>query len=149
MLCVWWDYEGIIHFELLEKNQTVDAVQQMERVKMAIQEKRPNRLHRVLLLLDNARPHIAKRTKEAIEGYGWEVLPHPPYSPDLAPTDFHPFRSLSNAMRGVSFNNDAELKTCLDGFFGSKTKDFYRQGIEKLVERWGKVIDTNGEYIVD
>ena len=105
---------------------------------MAIQEKRPNRLHGVLLLHYNALLHIAKRTKEAIKGYGWEVLPHPSYSPDLAPTDFHLFRSLSNAMCWVSFNNDAELKTWLDRFFESKTKDFYREGIEKLVERWGK-----------
>ena len=71
-------------FRTSGKNQTVDAVlyvQQMERVKMAIQEKRPNRLHGVLLLHDNARPHITKRTKEAIEEYGWEVLPHPPNPP--------------------------------------------------------------------
>ena len=108
-------------------------VQRMERVEMAIQEKRPNRLYGVLLLHDNTRPQIAKRIKEAIEGYCWKVLPHPPYSPDLAPTDFHLFRSFSNAMRGVSFNNDAELKTWLDGFFWSKSKDFYRQGIDNLL----------------
>ena len=43
----------------------------------------------------------------------------------------------------------AELKAWLDEFFQSKTKDFYREGIEKLVERWGKVVDMNGEYIID
>ena len=94
MLCVWLDWEGIIHYELLEQNQTVNAelyVQQMERLNMAIQEKRPNRQHGVLLLHDNTRPHIANMTKEAIQTHGWEVLPHPPYSPDLAPTDFHLF----------------------------------------------------------
>ena len=111
ILCVWWDWEGIIHYELLERNQTVNAelyVQQMERLKTAIQEKRPNRQHGVLLLHDNARPHIADMTKEAIQTHGWEVLPHPSYSPDLAPTDFHLFQSLSNAMHGISFNNDAD-----------------------------------------
>ena len=46
-------------------------------------------------------------------------------------------------------NNDDELKAWLDELFESKTKGFYREGIEKLVEHWGKVIDTNGEYIVD
>ena len=88
-------------------------------------------------------------TKEAIQTHGWEVLPHPPYSPDLAPTDYHLLRSLSNVMRRVSFNSDAELRACLDEFFESKSNNFYRKGIENLVERWEKVVDTNGEYIMD
>ncbi|XP_036354905.1 uncharacterized protein LOC115228753 [Octopus sinensis] len=52
---------------------------------------------------------------EAIQTHDWKVLPHPQYSSNLAPTDFHLFKSLSNAMRGFSFN-DAELKAWLDGF---------------------------------
>ena len=70
MLCVWWDWEGIIHYELLERNQTVNAelyVQQMERLEMAVQEKRPNRQLNVLLMHDNARTHFANMTKEAIQ----------------------------------------------------------------------------------
>ena len=98
---------------------------------------------------DNARPHVANMTKEAIQTHGWEVLPHLPYSPDLAPTDFHLFRSLLNAMRGVSFNSEAKLRAWLDEFFESKSNNFYRKGIENLVERWEKVVDTNGEYIID
>ena len=152
MLCVWWYWEGIIHYKLLERNQTINAelyVQQMERLKMAIQEKRPNRQHNVLLMHDNVRPHVTNMTKEAIQTHGWEVLPHPPYSPDLAPTDFHLFRSLSNARRGVSFNCDAELRDWWDEFFESKSNNFYRKGIENLVECWEIVVDTNGEYIID
>ena len=111
--------------------------------------KRPNRQHNVLLMHGNARPHVANMTKEAIQTHGWEVLPHPPYSPDLAPTDFHLFRSLSNAMRGISFDSDAELRVWLYEFFESKSNNFYRKGIENLVERWEKVVDTNGRYILD
>ena len=120
----------------------------MERLKTAIQEKRPNRQHGVLLLHDNAPLHIANMTKEALQTHGWEVLPHLPYSPDLAPTDFHLFRSLSNAMRRVSFNTDAELRAWLDEFFESKLGDFYR-GIENLVECWEEVVNNKGEYIID
>ena len=127
MLCVWWDCEGIIHYKLLERNQIVTAelyVQQMEQLKSAIQEKRPNQQH-VLLLHNNACPHIANMTKETIQNHGWEVLPHLPYSPDLALTGFHLFQSLSNAMHRVLFNTDAELKARLDEFFKSKPNDFY------------------------
>ncbi len=49
---------------------------------------------RPCLLHDNAAPHTAKVTKETLEALGFRVLPHPPYSPDLAPSDFHLFRSL-------------------------------------------------------
>ena len=69
MLCVWWDWKEIIHYELLERNQTVNAelyFQLMERLKMATQEKRPNRQHDVLLMHDTACPHVANMTREAI-----------------------------------------------------------------------------------
>jgi histone-lysine N-methyltransferase SETMAR len=46
MLCIWWDMEGIIHYELLERNLTVIAeryCQQLHRLEEAIQQKRPGR----------------------------------------------------------------------------------------------------------
>jgi histone-lysine N-methyltransferase SETMAR len=49
----------------------------------------------MLLQHDNARPHTSLRTLEDIIKMGWMVLPHPPYSPDLAPSDFHLFGSLN------------------------------------------------------
>ena len=137
MLCVWWDWEGIIHYKLLERNQTVNT-------ELYVQEKRPIRQHGVLLLHDNARPHITNMTKEAIQMHGWEVLPHLPYSPD-----FHLFRSLSNAMRAVSFNTNAELRAWLDEFFESKLGDFYQRGNENLLEQWEEVVNNKGEYVID
>jgi histone-lysine N-methyltransferase SETMAR len=50
---------------------------------------------------DNARSHTSLRTREHITKMGWMVLPHPPYSPDLAPLDFHFFGSLKDALRGI------------------------------------------------
>ena len=92
-------------------------VQQMEQLNIVIQEKRPNRLYGNLLLHDNARSYIANMTKAAIQTLGWEVLPHPPYSPDLAATDFYLFRSLLNNMRGLVLNNDAELEILVGWMF--------------------------------
>ena len=118
-------------------------VQQLRRLNDTIKERRPTRQYPVILQHDNARPHIA------IQELDWEVLPHPPYSPDLAPSDFHLFRSLPNALRGVSFNNNEEVKMWLDEFFESKPTDFYCRGVEKLVKRWEEVVNSYGEYIVD
>jgi hypothetical protein len=49
-------------------------------------------------------------TKAAIPELDWEILPHPPYSPDLAPSDYHLFHSIPNNLCRVSFNDDAELE---------------------------------------
>jgi transposase len=67
----------------------------------------------MILQHDNARSHTANMTKAAIQELDWEILPHPPYSPDLAPSDYCLFRPLSNNLRGVSFNNDSELQNWL------------------------------------
>jgi histone-lysine N-methyltransferase SETMAR len=48
-------------------------------------------------------------TKATIQELDWEILPHPPYSLDLAPSDYHLFCSLSSNLCGVSFDDDAEL----------------------------------------
>ncbi|KOC66148.1 Histone-lysine N-methyltransferase SETMAR, partial [Habropoda laboriosa] len=45
---------------------------------------------------DNARPHVASTTVQKLHQLGIEVLPHPPYSPDISPTDFHFFLSFDS-----------------------------------------------------
>jgi histone-lysine N-methyltransferase SETMAR len=71
-----------------------------------------------------------------------EVLPHLLYSSDLTPSDYHLFRSLSNNLRGVSFNNDAELQNWLDDFFTAKPAGFFKRWMKNLSERWESVVDN-------
>jgi hypothetical protein len=87
-------------------------------------------------------------TKAATQELDWIILPQPSYSPDLAPSDYHLFRSLSNNLSGVSFNNDGELQNWLDDFFTAKPEDFCKRGTGNLPERWEAVVN-NGEYITD
>jgi hypothetical protein len=51
-------------------------------------------------LHDSARPHTANRRRDLLRRYNWEVLDHPPYSPDLAPSDFHLFGPLKKHLGG-------------------------------------------------
>jgi hypothetical protein len=88
-------------------------------------------------------------TKAAIQELDWEILPHPPYSPDLSPSDYPLFCSLSNNLHGVSFNNIAELQNWLDKFFKAKSADFFKPGIENLPKHWKAIINNGGEYVVD
>jgi hypothetical protein len=135
--------------KLLERNLTVTAercCQQLRRQEEAIQQKRPARRHGVILQHDSARPHTANMTKAAIQELDWEILPHPLYSPDLAPSDYHVFRSLPNNLRASEF-----ASTTLSSKIGSTTSsrpkpaDFFKRGIENLPERWETVVYNGGE----
>ena len=74
------------------------------------------------------------------------MLPHPPYSPDLAPTDNHLFHSLANHVNGKSFDDQEDLKKFIGDFFANKSPDFYNDGIISLPERWKWVVDNKGAY---
>lgn len=152
LLSVWWNMDGIIHWELLDRNATITAdvyCQQLRRLSKAIDLKGTNTSCQVVLQHDNARPHSAKLTKMVIQELGWEVLPHPPYSPDLAPSDYHLFRALSNNLSGKSFDDEQELRDWLTKWFDSRDEGFFRRGIQKLVNRWEQVIMNDGNYIID
>ncbi|XGW34831.1 hypothetical protein V3C99_018680 [Haemonchus contortus] len=114
MVCVWRDWEGMVHWEMLERNASVNkevCITQLNRVNEAIQLKRPYRQGQVISLYDNARPHIAQVVKIALQELEWEVLQHPPYSPLLTSTGYHLIRPLSNEMRGLSSMAKRILKT--------------------------------------
>jgi len=66
---------------------------------------------------------------------GWEVFTHPPYSPDLAQSDFHLFRPLKESLAGIKFENDHVMKQHVLKFLHSTDKDFYAAGFTRLVER--------------
>ena len=52
-----------------------------------------------LILHDDTRPHIADVVTKKLREYGWEVLPHAPYSPDMNPLFLDLFPKLKEPMR--------------------------------------------------
>ena len=152
MLCIWWDQLGPIHYELLESGETINGDKyrrQLMKLKQEIHKKRPsyaNRHESIIFHHDNARPHVAAPVKNYLENSGWEILPHPPYSPDLAPSDYHLFRSMQNALSGIRFTSVQGIRNWLDDFLAAKPAQFYWDGIHKLPERWGKVVVSDGQY---
>jgi len=75
-----------------------------------------------------------------LETLKWDVLPHPPYSPDIAPSDYWLFRKMQQI---TSF---AEIENWLQNWIASKDESFFRDGIRKLPERWEKVVGSDGQY---
>ena len=80
---------------------------------------------------------------------GREVLIHLPYSPDIAPSDFHLFRSLQNSLNGEIFSFLEDCIRHLEQFFAQKDKKFWEVGIMKLLEKRQKVVEQKGEYVVE
>ena len=108
-----------------------------------------NGKQKVILLHDKTRPHVAKTVRERIENLGREVLPHPAYSPDLAPSDYHLFRSMQHFFQEKIYTEVESIKKDLDSYFSSRPESFYKRGIPSLPERWEKVILNDGNYFDD
>jgi len=101
----------------------------------------------VLLQHDNAWPNTARSTVATIQDLSFECLPHPPYSPDLALSDFHVFGLLKEAMGGKSFRSDEEVQQTVQEWLHSQPKDFFSRGIHALPRRWNTCMERNGDYV--
>ena len=101
-----------------------------------------------LTLHDNARSHIADVVTKKLRDYGWEVLPHAPYSPDMSPPDFDLFPKLIEPMLGRKFSSMGELST--DGIrtIRRMNKSGVLDGIIMLPKRWDLGIEKQGHYII-
>jgi len=115
LLCVWWNYEGVVHFELLPDDQTIHSevyCLQLQQVYDILCRRYPAIVNRkrVIIQHDNARPHTSKKTQEKMKDLEISALPHPAYSPDITPLDYYLFRSMAYFLRGRCFQSAEELK---------------------------------------
>ena len=146
MLCVWWDQEGVIYYELLKPSETVNAhrYQQLIKLHHALREKRPHywkRYDKLIFLHDNAPSHTSTMVQN-LEILNWEVLPHPAYSPDLAPSDYHLFSSIGHALAKRHFDF-YDVRKWLDEWFASKDEEFF--WYTQIAWKMGKIV-SEGKY---
>ena len=101
----------------------------------------------LLLLHDNARPHSANQTTVMLRSFKWEVLQHPPYSPDLTPSDFHLLGPLKHHLSGERFPDDDAVERAMRAWFRQQPKEFYAAGFQGLVKQWDKCLNLYGDYV--
>jgi histone-lysine N-methyltransferase SETMAR len=78
---------------------------------------------------------------------GWELLSHPPYSPHLAHSDSHLFGPLKDHLRSHHYETDDAVQEAVQTWFRGAGTDFYRRGIFKILQRWQKYINQDGDFV--
>jgi [histone H3]-lysine36 N-dimethyltransferase SETMAR len=151
LLSVFWDSKGVILLDVLPRGMTITAEYYcglLDKLKTAVMEKRRRRMTDGCLYMqhDNAQPHTAAITTQKLRQLHLNVLPHPPYSLDLAPSDFYLFRPMKSALIGKNFNSSADVQTEIQLWLDTKPSKFFEDGISKLPGRWERCIHNNGNY---
>lgn len=95
---------------------------------------------------NNAAPHKAAIVTEYLQSERIELLPHPPYSPDLAPCDFFLFPRIKKELKGKSFNNIENLAKAVQAIVDGIPKEEYENSFQSWQNRLQRCIEFNGEY---
>ena len=120
MVTVWWSAAHLIQYSFLNPEKTITSenyAQQINEMHWKLQ-----RLLQVLInrmgpiLYDNTQLQVAQSMLQKLNELGYKVLPHPPYSPDLSPTDYHFFKHLDNFLEGKHFHNQQEAENAFQEF---------------------------------
>ena len=100
----------------------------------------------VSFLHDNVPVHRALATQKKLAYLGFQCVGHPPYSPDLAPSDYHLFPGLKKQLKGHHFSSEAEVTATAETWLDGQPSKFFLSGLQKLEQRAKKCIELQGEY---
>lgn len=145
MCTVFWDRKGVILLDFLEPGQTINYdhyVVTLTKLKAGISRVRPETKTAFLLQHNNAWPLTSLKTMGHFAKFGWIVLPHPPYSLDLVPSDFHLLGLMKDGLHGQHFPDDAVI-AAVRKWVASAGADFYECSMQALVHRqWWRLCGT-------
>lgn len=96
---------------------------------------------------DNAPAHSSRVVVAKLHELRYEVLPQPPYSPDLAPCDFFLFPNLKKWLAGKKFSSNEDVIAETEAYFGEFDKSYFLEGLKKWEGRWEKCIFLKGDYV--
>ena len=102
---------------------------------------------KIIFRQDNIPAHQSVLAMVKLRDLHYELLEHPPYSPDLAPSDFYFFLKLKLFFPGQRFSSNQEAIAAVERYFADLTKNHYRDRIIALEHRWNKCFNLNGHYV--
>ena len=98
-----------------------------------------------MFLHDDVPAHQAFAIQKKLVYLGFECLDNPPYSPDLAPSDYHLFPGLKKQLKFRHFSSDVEVTAAAETWLDGQPSDFFFSGLQKLEQRSKKCIELRGE----
>ena len=151
MLTVFFDYRGVVDYEFVPPDQTVNKkyyLGVMRCLREAIRKKRPElwRDNSWFLHHDNAPSHTASILREFFAKNATNIVPQPPYSPDLALCDFWLFSKLKRPLRGHRFESIEAIKGESLKALRSIPESDFAACFEEWKIRWHKCIASGGDY---
>jgi hypothetical protein len=149
MCFIFWDKRGVNLVNFLECGHMINSVCYVEALKKLKTQRarvRPEKKGKILFQYDNARPHISILTRETTAEFMWTVLPHPPYNPDLLPSDFHLFVPMNDGLHGRHFA-EADVIVAIKKWFLRADRNSYDSMMQGLVQWWRKCVQCGGEYV--
>lgn len=151
MASVFWDAHGILLIDYLPKGKTINGEYYsnlLDQLDRNIREQRPAMAKKkVIFHQDNAPCHKSVIAMGKLHDLKYEILEHPPYSPDLAPSDYYLFPNLKKFLGGKRFASNEDAIAAVDAYFADLPENYFKEGIAKLEGRWTKCVDVLGDYI--
>jgi histone-lysine N-methyltransferase SETMAR len=132
---VFWDKDGILLVDYLEKGATITAkyyIALLDSLKQQSISKHRDKLSKgILFLQNNPAPHKVAIMHQKLADLHSEVLKHPAYSPCVAPSDYCLFPNLKKCLKGRKFLSTADAVLAVDGWFAAQPKEFFLGGLKK------------------
>jgi len=100
-----------------------------------------------LFLHNNAPAHQALAAQKKLAYMGFQCLDHPPYSPDLAPSDYHLLPGLKKQLKGRDFSSDVEVTAATEIWLDRQISECFLSGLQKLEQRAKKCIELRGSML--
>ena len=149
MISVIWSPSGFHSIVKLNEgkkfNKEFFIKEVLDELSNNIEKRRPKKKFNGLKIhLDNARPHLVD---EEFTRMKLERIPHPPYSPDLAPSDFFLFGYLKKMLEGQSFIDGESLFVEATKILKSINREILEKVYDEWIKRLEKCIENEGEYI--
>ena len=139
MLCVWWDQKNVVYYELLKPGETLSTTMiDLNRSLLKKRSEYQKRQHKIIFLHD-PNTYTYGKTRDTLEVLSWEVLPHAVYSPDLVPSNYHLFASMSHALAEQHFGFVWRCEKMARWMVRDKRRRFLLAWYSQIARKMGKM----------
>jgi len=153
LLVLFFDWKGIVHHEFVPRSQMVNKQLYQEVLAFlrdAVRWKRPELWENQTWMLhhDNAPAHAPLLICSYLAKHQTFIVPHPPYSPELAPAEFYPFPKLKTTLKGRHFQTREEIQENAIRELHAITESVFQEAFQPLKKRWKWIASREGTTVM-